>query len=285
MNHTCLGVLLAATLATIPAAATASPRTSASDPQQLEIYELVLADGSRLFGNVERETDTDIVFRTVAGGVITVQRREVASLRPATGTVRNGEFLREDRNATRLFFGPTGRTLPKGQAYLGVYEFLLPFIQVGVTDRFSFGGGTPLVFPDGGWDRPFWLTPKLEVYKGAATDVSVGAFMGFGGGGSGGIAYGVLTRGTPDASFTAGAGVAYSSDGGRAPVVMVGADRRIARNLKVMTENYVWEGRKGMTSLGVRFIGERLSADLAFAIPMGTDSFVAFPLVNFVYVF
>lgn len=285
MNPTCLGVLLTATLAAAPTAAAASPGRPASERQQPEISELVLADGSRLFGNVERETGDDIVFRTVAGGVITVQRREIASLRPATGTVRNGEFLREDRNATRLFFGPTGRALPKGTAYLGVYEFMLPFVQVGVTDRFSFGGGTPLVFPDGGWDRPFWLTPKLEVYKGSATDVSVGAFMGFGGGGSGGIAYGVLTRGTPDASFTAGAGMAYSSNGGRAPVVMVGGDGRIARNLKVMTENYVWEGRRGMASVGVRFIGERLSADLAFAMPIGADSFLAFPLVNFVYVF
>jgi hypothetical protein len=65
-----------------------------------------------------------------------------------TGRIVRGEFRREDPNGTRLFFGPTGRPLERGQVYLGVFEFMMPFVQVGITNPISVGGGTPLIF---GW--------------------------------------------------------------------------------------------------------------------------------------
>lgn len=279
-------VFFAALLLAASARAAAAQDTTNSRAVLVTTYELMLRDGSRMYGTVEQETDTEVVFRSTVGAVITVQRRDILSLRKVAGIVRNGEFMRDDPNTTRLFFGPTGRALPKGKAYLGVYEFLLPFVQVGVTDEFSIGGGTPLIFSTEDWHRPFWLTPKLQVFHDGSTHVSAGAFLGFGGGGSGGIAYGVLTRErSPDGSFTVGAGMAYSSDGGRAPVVMAGAEGRLSRNMKAITENYLWEGGHGVLSAGVRFFGEQLSADLALAVPIGAGGVFAFPIVNFVYVF
>lgn len=266
--------------------ATAAAQQPAPEAVRVTTWELVLTDGSRVYGTVERQTATDIVFRTTTGAVITVRPSEVAALREVSGTIVRGEFLRDDPNPTRLFFGPTGRALPKGKAYLGVYEFLLPFVQVGVTDRFSIGGGSPLLFFADDWHRPYWLTPKLQVFDDGMTHVSAGAFLGFGGHESAGIAYGVLTRERPpDGSFTVGAGMAYSSNGGRAPVVMAGAEGRLSRTMRVITENYLWEGGHGMASAGVRFLGERMSADLALAVPIGTSGVIVFPVVNFVYVF
>lgn len=191
-----------------------------------------------------------------------------------------------DVNTTRLFFGPTARSLPKGQVYLGVYEFFMPFVQVGVTDRFSIGGGTPLVIGFEDFDRPFWVTPKLQVLDTGRTRVAAGVFHAFDVSSSGGgIAYGVVTHGDSDASFTAGAGMAYAVDGGRAAVVMVGGDARIRSNIKVMTENYIWQGGDGVLTGGVRFLGDHLSADVGLAFPLGVGEFFAFPVVNFVYVF
>ena len=43
-----------------------------------------------------------------------------------------------------------------------------------------------------------------------------------------------------------------------------------------------WRGR---AHRGVRFFGERLSADLGLAVPLGAGELFAFPVVNFVYVF
>jgi hypothetical protein len=184
-----------------------------------------------------------------------------------------------------LFFAPTGRSLDKGQVSVGVFEFLAPFVQVGVTDRFSIGGGTPLVF---GFDeefRPFWVTPKYQVVNSEKFQAAVGVLHAFNTEGeSGGIAYGVGTFGNSDNAMTAGAGLAYSGDD-RGGVVMVGGERRVRNNLKLITENYVWKNGDGILSGGVRFLGERLSADLALAFPIGVGDFIGFPVVNFVYVF
>jgi hypothetical protein len=248
--------------------------------------ELVLRDGSRLFGVLVSEDESEVVFQTEAGATVTAKRVEIASLKKMTGLLVDGQFLPPDPNATRLFFGPTGRSLEKGQAYFGVYEFVMPFVQVGVTDRLSIGGGTPLVFGLNEGDRPFWITPKLQVLNRARTQVAVGVFHVFNSHGEGGgVGYVVGTRGDTSASFTAGAGLAYGTEGSRSGVVMIGGERQVRRSLKVITENYVGKDGNGIASAGIRFFGDRLSADLAIAVPIGADSLFAFPMINFVYLF
>jgi hypothetical protein len=254
-------------------------------PARMTTYELTLTDGSRLYGIIEQQDDTVIVFRSVAGLVISMPRADVRSLREVAGTITDGEFRAADPNTTRLFFGPTGRSLPKGRTYFGVYEFLMPFVQVGVTDRFSIGGGTPLVFGFDEGERPFWITPKLQLLDTGRTQLAVGVFQAFLGGENAGIAYGVVTTGRSDASITAGAGVGYTSDGGAGGVVMIGGERQASRHVTFVTENYVWKGGRGVVSGGVRFFGERLSADVGLAVPIGAGELYAFPVVNFVYIF
>jgi len=41
----------------------------------------------------------------------------------------------------------------------------------------------------------------------------------------------------------------------------------------------------GIGTLGVRFLGEHLSADLGLAVPIGADGLFVFPVVNFVWRF
>jgi len=214
------------------------------------------------------------------------QRPVTIAASSAQAQQQAGAKTTEDPNTTRLFFGPTARSLPKGQTYLGVYELSMPFLQVGITNRFSIGGGTPLVFGIENSERPFWITPKLQVLNTGRTQVALGVFHAFTADyGGGGIAYGVVTTGDRDRSFTAGAGMAYAVEGGRAGVVMVGGDARIRRNVKLITENYVWRSGDGVLTGGFRFFGEHLSADLGMAIPIGAGEFVAFPVGNFVYSF
>jgi hypothetical protein len=250
-----------------------------------ELYELVLEDGSRVYGTIERESDAEVVLRTQAGATVTARRDEIASLRLVKGRIQRGEFMRPDLHRTRLFFAPTGRSLDRGEVSFGVFQFIAPFVQVGVTDRISVGGGTPLMFGIDEWNRPFWVTPKVQVVRADKAQAAVGLLHVFDtDGDSGGIAYSVGTFGDTDNAATIGAGMAYAGDE-RGWVVMGGAEGRLAGNLKVITENYVWKGGHGIVSGGVRFLGERLSADLALAFPIGADQFIAFPLVNFAYVF
>jgi hypothetical protein len=271
--------LLILTVSSSPAAA----QDPAGKPVQ-EVFELILSDGSRAFGTVERESEHEVVFRTTTGSTVTARRADIVALRRVKGRVSDGEFLRRDEHRSRLFFAPTGRSLERGQVSVGVFEFLAPFVQVGVTDRFSVGGGTPLVFGFDESERPFWITPKMQVYNGERSQAAVGVLHLFASGDSAGIAYGVATFGSTDNALTAGAGLAYAGDD-RGGVVMIGGERRVRSNLKLITENYLWKNGNGFVSGGVRFIGQNLSADVGLAIPIGLEDLIAFPVVNFVYVF
>lgn len=248
--------------------------------QQLE-----LTDGTQAIGRVEAITAGHLTFRTTAGVVMEVEIAAVRSVRAITGSVVNGEFWPADSNPTRLFFAPTGRSLKKGEAYFGVYEIMLPFVQYGVTDRLSIGGGTPFVFGTGG-GQPFWFTPKYQIVRARSTEAAVGVlhFVNMGDA-SVGIAYAVVTQGNNDNALTIGGGYAYASGADHhagAPVVMLGGEKRLSKRLKIVTENYWFEGN-GLASVGWRFMGERLSADIGLVAPLGGDVTFVFPMINFVW--
>jgi hypothetical protein len=280
-----IGCILFAASAHAAVAQTSAP-AQAGSRSVITTHELVLRDGSRVYGTIEREDDVEVVFRTHAGALVTARRADITSLEKITGGILNGEFLPSSSNATRLFFAPTGRSLKKGQTSLGVYEMIMPFVQYGVTDRFSIGGGTPLMFGIDESERPFWITPKLQVLETPSTQVAVGVLHGFSmNSNGGGIGYVVGTRGSVLGSVTIGGGLAYGSTGGKSAIVMVGGERTVRRNLKLMTENYLWKEGNGLVSGGVRLFGERISADFGLVFPVGMGEFFGFPLVNVVYVF
>jgi hypothetical protein len=297
-------------VATGAAAQSQAPPTAQDAAAVMTVLEVRLKDGSVLYGVVERGTPDRVVIRTISGVLVEVARAQVASMAPARGVVIDGEFRPSDANATRLMFSPTGRSLRKGQGYVGVYEFILPFVQVGVTDRLSLGVGTPLLFFGDDTSRPVWVTPKYQFYRGSRVSAAAGVmhFHVFGEDARVGLAYGVATMGSDDNAWTVGSGWAYSryyeneydpacwsvpyqpcapdrvarTEG--SPVVMVGGERRLSRRVKFLSENYVFDGG-GIASFGVRFLGERLSADLGAAIPLGLDEFILVPVVNFVWTF
>lgn len=265
--------------------------TPAGDPDHevtgdSTVVEVVLADGSTLTGRILGEEDGIIQLELLTGDVIQLRRARLQDIRTFEGRVVRGKVWRPDPNATRLFFAPTGRSLGQGQGYLSVYEVIMPFLAVGVTDRVALSGGTPLVFSADS-ERVFWFAPKLQVLRGSRFSAAIGAlhFLSTAAGSEGvGVAYGVATFGTRDDALTVGAGYGYSgSDFAAEPVLMVGGEARGSRSVKLISENYLLPSGTLLLSGGFRFFGERLTADLGLVMPTdGTDAAV-FPLVNFVY--
>jgi hypothetical protein len=252
--------------------------------------EMRLRDGSVLFGTIVLSADDHVVFRTVGGAEVQISRDSIVSIEPARGEVVAGEFETADPNTTRLLFAPTGRSLRRGDGYFGVYQFLMPFVQVGVTDRISIGGGTPLMFGFDESERPFWVTPKVQIVDGRRVQFAAGIMHIVAPEvGQLGIAYGVVTAGKTNASVTVGIGSGYrryEGDNDTTAIVMVGGERRLRGGLKWITENYVWTGGQGILSGGLRFYGERLSADVALFAPIGMGGeFIVLPLVNVVWTF
>ncbi|MFH1762667.1 MAG: hypothetical protein ABIF09_00620 [Gemmatimonadota bacterium] len=255
---------------------------SVTPPEQR--VELTLIDGSVLIGRVEEAGDP-FRFVVVSGIEMTIPLANVRAISQAKGTVEEGEYWPEDPNRTRLFFGPTARTIPKGQGYLAVYEIVMPFLGFGITDNFILAGGTPLVFGGGG-SRPFWVAPKLRVINSEKTQGAVGVLAVAVEDENFGLLYGVVTHGTPKSAFSLGVGYGFANgDLADSPAVMVGGEVRTGRGLKLVTENYLFPGGTGLVSFGPRFFGRKLSADLGLVIPLGFGEMFGFPLVNFVYNF
>lgn len=252
-------------------------------PPDGTIQQLTLVDGSRIYGRIESVTDIEVSFRSVAGLILTVPRDRVHDLRPVEGEVVEGEFRPADPHNTRLFFAPTARALHRGEGSFGTFEVLFPFVQIGVTDRFSIGGGTPLVFA--GDFHPVWITPKLQVVTRDRVQAAVGVLHVVGTGGhDAGIAYGVTTFGGGEHAGTVGVGYAYSGNE-RTTILLLGGEARATRHIKWITENWVFPGSgDGLVSGGVRFIGDRVSADLGVMLPLVGDA-VLVPLVSFAWKF
>jgi len=279
----CLALLLMPVVPGMVPLAHAQAAAAATDQR---IYEVKTRDGVRYYGYLQVDTPERVVIRTPGGATIELARADVVSVAEAHGTLVGQDFLPADSNPTRLFFGPTGRALKQGETTFGIYELFMPFVQVGVTDRFSIGGGTPLFI--GGGDHPVWVTPKFQVQRNNRVSTSVGLmhFLNVGDDDFG-IAYGASTIGNSNDAFTVGVGWAYenySVEHNGTAMVMLGAERRLSRRVKFLTENY-YVGGVVLVSGGFRYLGESLSADLGLVSPLGEGEVFAFPMINIVWKF
>ena len=255
------------------------------------IREVRLVGGESYVGRIVGVDAQGVTIETSAMARVVLPREAIASVGIARGRMVRGQFWPEDPNTTRLFFSPTARSLRAGAGYFGVYEVVIPFVAYGLTDQIVLAGGSPFYLAiTEDFTPPFYFAPKVQVVARPGVLFAVGAVAlvtpedtrdVYG------IAYGVGTVGNNDQAFTGGIGWGYvNSDLSSQPVVMLGGETRVSRSIKLLTENLFVPGEAGVvSSAGVRFFGERLSADAGLAGGFGDDAFCCFPLVNFVWHF
>ena len=134
---------------------------------------------------------------------------------------------------------------------------------------------------------------------GAAVAVGASALLPYGGGSGGnvgGTLFATATFGTEISALTVGVTGVYGGgqdiefDMAEFALFTVGLERQVSNSLKLISENHVAVGGgevAGGTLTGVRFFGERLSADLALMIGAAEGTVQPFPLpyVGFSYSF
>jgi hypothetical protein len=284
-------LVLTLTAAALPGRVTAQGTDTVAVAQD-SIFEIRLTDGSVLFGRIIEDLGERVVVQTQSGATIALNRAQIASMSVVQGRLVDGQVWPNDPHATRLFFGPTARAIEQGEGYFGVYELFFPFVSYGLTDRFTISAGTPIVPEAIG--EIFYLAPKYEVIRTGNTSAAVGVLALFATsaleGGSVGLLYGVGTFGAPDGALTVGAAVPFvagdDGDIGREPVFMLGGEARLTRRTKFISENYLFPKFGGLASGGIRFFGERLSADFGIGAAFGDgQTGCCLPLVNFIYSF
>lgn len=143
-------------------------------------------------------------------------------------------------HATRYFFAPSSYNLEKGELYYNSVYFLVHDVQYGVTDKFSIGMGTTVMF------FPFYLTPKFTIPVNEKSSFSVGDILMLGTWGSkftGNLLYGTYTRGNVYNNFTLGAGYLYTNESNvtnvtNSPVLNLSALLKLSSHIYFITENY-----------------------------------------------
>jgi hypothetical protein len=179
---------------------------------------------------------------------------------------------------SRLFMAPTGRIQPHGDGYVSILGLGLPAFQVGIGDWFSVGAGTPLLAPG----RIVMLTPKVQLLRHGRTSAAAGVFHGLAPGyGSAGVAYAVVTQGTPEGAFTLGLIGPYSGFFDHRIVLLAG-EARAGRRVRFLTENYFMA--EGIFTInGVRIDRARSSTDLGVATFLFGDGVLLCPVINFTW--
>jgi hypothetical protein len=262
-------------------------RSRMTVPDSAHIQIVTLTDGSTIFGRIVAVGTDTVSFQTGAG-TMQLSVKAIRDVRQIDAEdLREGEYWFPNPNSTRLFFAPTGQQLKQGEGYFSDYELFFPGVAIGVTDNISIGGGISL-FPGSASDQIYYVTPKIGFSLSEKVHLAGGVLFAGRSGGTGGIYYGVGTFGDGNASVTLGGG--YGFAGGEIqskPVAMLGGELRIARRLGFVTENYLLPIAENnvLYSFGFRFMGEKLTTDLALANASGSGSGIGIPYVDFVFRF
>jgi hypothetical protein len=285
-------VFSALLLAAIPAQAQTNrdvrSKLHVADSAELQI--LTLRGGSTLIGRITA-IGPDSLTIDASVGRVSLAIASVADARTVSADrMKEGEYWFPNPNATRLFFAPSGRMLERGDGYVSDYEVFFPGAAYGVTDNVSIGGGMSL-FPTGIDQQLYYFTPKIGGEVRENVSFALGALVvgGIPDESTVGIVYGVGTFGPPDASITAGLGYGFAGTTvARNPVAMIGGEFRVARNLALVTENYIIPDTRAnpLYSYGIRLMGEKMTVDLAlFNLSGEGGTGIGFPYVDFVFKF
>lgn len=251
-----------------------------------KIQVITMRDGSSLVGRIVSVRADSVDFQTGVGRM-QVAIGDIREIRETDSSrMHDGTYWFPNPNATRLFFAPTGQMLKKGEGYFADYELFFPGVAYGITDNISIGGGVS-IFPAGLDEQIYFVTPKVGMSFGEQVHLAAGLLVAGTSGGTGGVGYAVGTLGDGDASGTIGLGYGFAGgDIESKPLVMLGGEKRISRRLALVTENYLLPISEDnlVYSFGVRFMGEKLTTDLAIFNVSGSGV-IGLPYVDFVFRF
>ncbi|MEL6822327.1 MAG: hypothetical protein AAFP70_11235 [Calditrichota bacterium] len=290
MNTTKLFVLLFLFIGSLYAQETVS-QAMLSQADTSQVFVVKLNDGSSVIGRINNVTADGFEVETTIGRVAIPYAKAVSAKVIDPTKIRDGYYWFPNPNQTRLFLAPTGRMLKKGNGYFQNIYLFFNGLAYGITDNVTIGGGMS-VFPVDDFleNNLFYFTPKFGKEINENVSLAAGAIIinppnldevaG--------LAYGVGTFGNETASFTGGLAFPFAGDDlADQLVIMLGGDLRVSRRTSLISENWIITGDDGgaLFAYGIRFFGEQLSVDLAFANVSDSPIFPGVPYVDFVFNF
>jgi len=203
-----------------------------------------------------------------------------------------GSKWNSDPNGGRLFFAPTARIVPEREAavtLIGLFGLVMPTFSYTVADDLILSAGTPLR-TDADGNRSWLISGKLSLPTHQDFEAALAGMTVFGDADVWGMVYGVITVGNDDLSLTGGLGYGYIEDTlgdetltADGTAAFIGGEWRLGPALKLVTENHFLPASDPAITLGLRFIGERLSLDFGVGAVHPTRDPVLFPVIAIGY--
>ena len=225
---------------------------------------VTMNNGEEFIGTIIQKNDEVLVLNS-ANGELNLRVLQIAKIEEYT---YEGEFLFPSSHETRYFFGPSAIPLKKETGYYHNVYVLGNFINYGLSDNFSIGGGLEFISLMLGHPI-YFLTPKVGFKVDEKVHVGGGLIVaGVAGEDHVFLAYGVSTFGTSESNVSIGLGYGKAGDvPGQA--IMFSGTQRVSNSMALLTENYIFNdsGAKYYHGVhGVRILSKDNSFDFGLLV-------------------
>lgn len=248
-----------------------------------------MENGDDYNGQIVKQDSSKVVLK-MKNGEMNVIANNILSIEKSTYT---GEFLFENPNDTRYFFGPTAVPIKKGKGYYQNIYGAVNALNYGITENVSVGGGFEFISLLFG-NKPFvYLTPKASFKLDEKVHLGAGLLMvGLPDSKNLNLGYGIFTYGSSDSNLSAGLG--YGLVGLEAldyPTLFFAGSHRVNNSIMLLIENYIipndfFYQTFFLSVYGVRILGQKNSFDVGlFTTSETVGDIPALPYISYVRVF
>ena len=265
-------------------------------------YMVTMNDGSVISGKLLSITDTEVVIQSGTMGEVRLQKANIKSMTQVSSfNEKKSGIWFTNPNPTKYLLGNSAIPLEKKSGYYQNTWVFVNSFSYGITRNISISAGFEIISIFMGADGPyaFYINPKASFkiannfYAGANilyanTIRTVEEF--------GGLATfnGFATYGNKNNNITTGVGFGWA-DGefSTKPVIVISGMVRASRRIGFVSENWIVPGVNedggyyGIYSYGIRFLGEKISVDLAFLNnpDIASAIIIGIPWLDFVFNF
>jgi hypothetical protein len=265
-------------------------------------YTVTLNDGSTISGTLVSIDDNEVVIKSGTMGEVRLQKVNIKSMTQVSSfNEKKSGIWFTNPNPTKYLLGNSAIPLEKKSGYYQNTWIFVNSFSYGITNNISISAGFEIISIFAGGDGPyaFYINPKASFkiannfYAGANilyanTIKTVEEF--------GGLATfnGFATYGNNNNNITCGVGFGWA-DGefSTKPVIVVSGMVRASNRIGFVSENWIVPGAGenggyyGIYSYGIRFLGEKISIDLAFLNnpDIASAIIIGIPWLDFVFNF
>lgn len=252
-------------------------------------YLITTADGNEFFGTISYQDEKEVVIITKNLGKVSIPKYQIKEMKEVTSKEisSKGDYIPEQRFASRYFITTNGLPLTKGDNYI-LWNIYGPDIQFSISDRFSLGIMTSWI------GVPIIGTAKYSFNLGKKTNMAVGTLLGTGSWSN--PEFGLFVPFTAftvgdrrnNINFSAGYGAVWSEEENEGNALLsVAGMATLGKKTRLVFDSFIVPGSGSTRSFSLFIPGIRIQTDrgkffqFGFAALSQEDEKVqAFPMVQ-----